>query len=95
MALAAIGGGIGMGREIQMLPSVSEMTTGMSPYNTPAYTMSIPTSGYMGTGNVSLGPVLPAIGGMMALPPRHEAMYDAKRRASPDMGQRETSRNRQ
>jgi hypothetical protein len=88
LALAAIGGGMsmGMGRGGQMLPSVAEMTTGVSPYNTPAYAMSIP----MGGGYSSPGPLLPAIG-MMGVGPRH----DGKRRASPDMGPRETSRRRQ
>jgi len=88
LALAAIGGGTGMGRGMQMLPSVAEMTTGMSPYNTPAYSMSMPMGGHMGYS--SPGPVLPAIG-MMGMPPRH----DAKRRGSPDVGPRETSRRRQ
>lgn len=88
LALAAIGGGMEMGRGMQMLPSVAEMTTGVSPYNSPAYAMSMPTGGH--TGYSSPGPVLPAIG-MMVMPPRH----DVKRRASPDMGPRETSRRRQ
>lgn len=87
LALAAIGGGMamGMGRGAQMLPSVAEMTTGVSPYTTPAYASSMP----MGGGYPSPGPLLPAIG-MMGVGPRQ----DIKRRASPDMG-REASRRRQ
>lgn len=90
-SLAAIGGGMGMGmhglgRGGQLLPSVAEMTTGVSPYNTPAYShaMSMP----MGGGYSSPGPMLPAIG-MIGVRP------DVKRRGSPDMGPRETSRRRQ
>ena len=95
LALAAIGGGmpVGMGRGGQggqMLPSVAEMTTGVSPYSTPAYTMSMPMSMPMGGGYSSPGPLLPAIGllGVGVRP-------DTKRRASPEMVPRETSRRRQ
>ena len=86
-SLAAIGGGgmaMGMGRGGQLLPSVAEMTTGVSPYNTPAYAMSMPMGGVYS----SPGPLLPAIGMMGVGRP------DGKRRASPDMGPRETSRPR-
>ena len=87
LALAAIGGGmaVGMGRGGQMLPSVAEMTTGVSPYSTPAYTMSMSMAG---GGYPSPSPLLPAIGMMGGRP-------DVKRRASPDMGPRESSRRRQ
>ena len=91
LALAAIGGGMAMGigrggQGGQMLPSVAEMTTGVSPYSTPAYTMSMS----MGGGYSSPGPLLPAIGSMGV---GHRP--DIKRRASPEMGPRETSRRRQ
>lgn len=88
LALAAIGGGMamGMGRGMQMLPSVAEMTTGVSPYNTPAYALSMS----MGGGYPSPGPLLPGIG---ILGPRPTG--DGKRRGSPDQGLRETSRRRQ
>lgn len=96
LALAAIGGGMPMGmgrggRGGQMLPSVAEMTTGVSPYSTPAYTMSMPMSMPMGGGGYSSpGPLLPAISSMgVGVRP------DVKRRASPEMGSRETSRRRQ
>ena len=87
--LATIGVGMpmGVGRCGTILPSVAEMTTGVSPYNTPAYAMSMP----MGGGHLTPGPLLPGIGtlGMAPVGP------DGKRRASPEVGQRETSRRRQ
>jgi hypothetical protein len=93
LALAAIGGNggmaMGMGRGGQLLPSVAEMTTGVSPYNTPAYAMSMSMPMAMGGGYSSPGPLLPAIGMMGGARP------EGKRRASPDMGPRETTRRRQ
>lgn len=90
LALAGIPGGLGMtgGRGGQYLPSLMEMTTGVSPYSTPAYAMSMPThsSGYS-SGYPSPGPLLPAIG-MMNRP-------ETKRRGSPEAGSRESTRRRQ
>ncbi|KAF4627486.1 hypothetical protein G7Y89_g10668 [Cudoniella acicularis] len=93
MALAAIGSGMtmGMGRGGPLLPSVAEMTTGVSPYSAPAYShaMSMPMplsgGGYQSPGP---GPMLPGVGSMTPRP-------EGKRRGSPDMGPRETSRRRQ
>ena len=68
-----------------MLPSVAEMTTGVSSYSTPAYAMSMSIGG----GYSSPSPLLPAIG-MMGVGPRQEI----ETRASPEMGPRETSRKR-
>jgi hypothetical protein len=87
LALAQIGGGMamGMGRGGQMLPSVAEMTTGVSPYNAPAYAMSMPMSG---GGYSSPNQMLPGMGMMGPRP-------ESKRRGSPEMGPRETSRRRQ
>ncbi|KUJ08451.1 uncharacterized protein LY89DRAFT_330606 [Mollisia scopiformis] len=97
IALAAIGSGgmgmgmgMGMGRGGQLLPSVAEMTTGVSPYNTPAYAMSMPMSG---GGYSSPGPQLPGIG--MMGPGPGMSRGDGKRRASPDAGPRESTRRRQ
>lgn len=68
-----------------MLPGVAELTTGISPYSTPAqppHVVTMPTA-------VSPGPI-----------PQHMAGYPtaepigSKRRASPDRGQRETSHRR-
>jgi hypothetical protein len=90
--LAQIGGGIamGMGRgggQGQMLPSVAEMTTGVSPYNAPAYAMSMPMTGG-GYSSPSPSQMLPGMGMMGPRP-------ESKRRGSPEMGPRETSRRRQ
>jgi len=77
---------MGMGRGGgQMLPSVAEMTTGVSPYNPPAYAMSMPMSG---GGYSSPSQMLPGVGMMIPRP-------ESKRRGSPEMGPRETSRRRQ
>lgn len=87
-----------------ILPSVAEMTTGMSPYNTPAYSVS-PS---MGGGYASSGPPGPiryldvgrGLGGGMGAATGYErvssgASESGKRRKSPpDMGQRETTRRR-
>jgi hypothetical protein len=86
---------MGPGRGGTILPSVAEMTTGVSPYNTPAYALSMPMP--PGGGYSTRGPLLPAIG-TMGIPP---IKPEVKRLASPDMGyipemsQRETSRRRQ
>lgn len=92
LALAAIGGGMGRGglggHGGQMLPSVAEITTGVSPYSTPAYMMSMPVGG----GHPSPSPLLPALG-MMGV--GGGVRQDFKRRASPEMFARETSRRRQ
>jgi hypothetical protein len=78
---------MGIGRGGQMLPSVAEMTTGVSPYSAPAYAMSMPMSG---GGYSSPHQMFPGPGGGM-IPPRPES----KRRGSPEMGPRETSRRRE
>lgn len=84
LALAAFGTGLPTPRGTHFLPSVAEMTTGVSPYSTPAYSMSSSmTSGY-----ASPGPLLPSLGMYSTRP-------DAKRRSSPDPGPREPTRRRQ
>jgi len=90
LALAGIGGSgmqmpMPIGRGGHFLPSVAEMTTGVSPYSTPAYSMSMSMGG---GGYSSPGPMLPSLG-MYSVRP------DVKRRGSPDMASRETSRRRQ
>ncbi|KAL3427573.1 MYB DNA-binding domain-containing protein [Phlyctema vagabunda] len=89
MALAAIQGGLVMGMSVgrppQQLPSVAEMTTGVNPYNTPAYATSMPMGG--GYGTSSPGPLLPAIGFAGGRP-------DIKRMGSPEMRLRESNRRR-
>ncbi|KFY81551.1 hypothetical protein V500_11304 [Pseudogymnoascus sp. VKM F-4518 (FW-2643)] len=88
-------GGIGMGQGMgmpvtggpPMLPSVAEMTTGMSPYSTPAYSVSASMAG--GQPRSSPGSTLPSIG--YALPPNLPAMPEGKSR-SPDLGHGGTRR---
>ncbi|KFX92451.1 hypothetical protein O988_07274 [Pseudogymnoascus sp. VKM F-3808] len=88
-------GGIGMGQGMgmqmtggpPMLPSVAEMTTGMSPYSTPAYSVSASMAG--GQPRSSPGSTLPSIG--YALPPNLPAMPEGKSR-SPDAGHGGTRR---
>jgi hypothetical protein len=88
--LAGIGNLMGRGGGgPQMLPSVSEMTTGVSPYNTPAYAVTAT----MGGGYSSPKPLLPSLG--YAVPRPMATLPVVKRRASPDLGPRETSRRRQ
>ncbi|TQN65534.1 Myb-related protein A, partial [Colletotrichum shisoi] len=76
-----------------LLPGVAELTTGVSPYSTPAYAMGgMPTASPVPSARASPGPMLPAL----HYPPPHESA-GAKRRASPGtemMGSRETSRRR-
>jgi len=94
IAIAGIGGPMinptGRG---QQLPSVAEMTTGVSPYSTPAYSYN---QG-MPQGYSSPGPMLPPVlsGGPGMLPSPGQGPYEAKRRASPGTDQREASRRRQ
>lgn len=93
IAIAGIGGPMvnptGRG---QQLPSVAEMTTGVSPYNTPAYSLNMGIS----QGYSSPGPMLPPVlsGGPGVMP--GSGSYEVKRRASPpDIDQRESTRRRQ
>ncbi|KAK1774334.1 hypothetical protein QBC45DRAFT_43591 [Copromyces sp. CBS 386.78] len=76
-----------------MLPSVAELTTGVSPYSTPAYSTGGMTSMVSPTHSdtASPGPTHP---GYSAYPPL-EPLGTVKRRASPEAGGiRETSRRR-
>ncbi|KAK0704978.1 hypothetical protein B0H67DRAFT_366843 [Lasiosphaeris hirsuta] len=72
-----------------LLPSVAELTTGVSPYSTPAYSVGVPSASPVHSATASPGPLLPALSGYPSLEPS-----GAKRRASPEMGLRETSRRR-
>lgn len=84
--------GLPPGRGAGMLPGVAELTTGVSPYSTPAYAMGgMPTASPVPSARASPGPLLPAL----HYPPPHEPA-GSKRRASPgtEMGSRETSRRR-
>jgi hypothetical protein len=104
-----------------MLPGVAELTTGISPYSTPAYSLSVPSASPVPSGTASPGP---GHGGGHTLPPLSSAAYRhasplphsqhyqahyqlqhyesapsggstaGKRRASPEVMARETSRRR-
>ncbi|TDZ66008.1 Myb-related protein A [Colletotrichum trifolii] len=83
--------GLPPGRGAGMLPGVAELTTGVSPYSTPAYAMGgMPTASPVPSARASPGPMLPALHYPPPEPP------GSKRRASPgtEMGSRETSRRR-
>lgn len=89
----ARGGGGGM------LPGLHELTTGVSPYSTPAYAMGpggiqaaspVPSQ----TASPGPGPMLPALGNYPSLPPPLEASGSKRRASPPDVGSRETSRRR-
>ncbi|KAI9730926.1 MAG: hypothetical protein M1818_008000 [Claussenomyces sp. TS43310] len=93
----AVGGGsagqMGPGRGTQMLPSVAELTTGVSPYSMPAYAVS----GTMSGGYATPGPVLPAIGlatGGGGQPRPVVGAHEGRSRVSPQMPSRETTRGR-
>lgn len=83
-ALAAIGGPMSVGRGAGVLPGVAEMTTGVSPYSSPAYAASSAVTSHGSPGGMYPG---------MVLGPRPESA--GKRRGSPDMSQRESTRRRQ
>lgn len=98
LSLASIGGpGGGVERVAaptgQMLPGVAELTTGISPYNMPAY-----VSAKMGGPYPCPGPMLPALGYGIGETTQYRQMMggsEGKRRASPEIGPKETTRRRQ
>ncbi|CAD6505641.1 BgTH12-01131 [Blumeria graminis f. sp. triticale] len=71
-----------------LLPSVAEMTTGISPYNTPAYATS-------GTSFKTMGHILPAIGILQSpyVQFHHPQWTDLKHRQSPENNSQETRRS--
>ena len=71
-----------------LLPGVAELTTGVSPYSTPAYSMGVPSASPVPSATASPGPLLPTLSYPM------EAAGAAKRRASPEISSRETTRRR-
>ncbi|KAK7980619.1 hypothetical protein PG989_013076 [Apiospora arundinis] len=71
-----------------MLPGLAELTTGVSPYSTPAYSIGIPSVSPAQSATASPGPFIPA----MAYPPLEPA--GSKRRRSPDFTQGEANRRR-
>ncbi|KAI1354313.1 hypothetical protein F5Y01DRAFT_12835 [Xylaria sp. FL0043] len=72
-----------------MLPSVAELTTGVSPYSTPAYSVGVPSASPVHSGTASPGPYMPPLG----YPPL-DPSASSKRRRSPEGIHYETSRRR-
>ncbi|QBZ60309.1 hypothetical protein PoMZ_07249 [Pyricularia oryzae] len=77
------------GRGGGMLPGVSELTTGVSPYSTPAYSMGMPGTSPVHSQTASPGPFLSTPSSYQLMDPS-----GVKRRASPGYGP-EASRRRQ
>ncbi|GAP83840.2 putative MYB DNA-binding domain-containing protein [Rosellinia necatrix] len=73
-----------------MLPSVAELTTGVSPYSTPAYSVGVPSASPVHSTTASPVPYMPPLG----YPPLEPALGASKRRRSPDGPPYETSRRR-
>ncbi|KAI0205503.1 hypothetical protein F4808DRAFT_236252 [Astrocystis sublimbata] len=73
-----------------MLPSVAELTTGVSPYSTPAYSMGMPSASPIHSATASPGPYMPPLG----YPHLDPASGGSKRRRSPDGPPYETNRRR-
>lgn len=87
--------GPGQGRG-GVLPSVAELTTGVSPYSTPAYSVGAPSASPIHSATASPVPLLPPLGYSSSSSYGYthlESSSGSKRRASPDVS-RETSRRR-
>ncbi|KAI1175740.1 hypothetical protein F4777DRAFT_302263 [Nemania sp. FL0916] len=72
------------------LPSVVELTSGVSPYNTPAYSVGVPSASPVPSSTASPGPYMPPLG----YPPLDGAPGSSKRRRSPEVPHYETTRRR-
>lgn len=55
-----------------MLPSVAELTTGVSPYSTPAYSMGAPSASPIHSATASPGPYLPSLSSYPPPPTQHQ-----------------------
>ncbi|KAI0406296.1 hypothetical protein F4802DRAFT_109602 [Xylaria palmicola] len=73
-----------------MLPSVAELTTGISPYSTPAYSVGVASASPAHSATASPGPYMPPLG----YPPIEPASASSKRRRSPEMPSYDTTRRR-
>ncbi|KAI0011717.1 hypothetical protein F4779DRAFT_615333 [Xylariaceae sp. FL0662B] len=71
-----------------LLPGVAELTTGVSPYSTPAYSVGVPSASPVHSATGSPAPFMPTMG----YPPLEPA--SSKRRRSPETRSPETSRRR-
>lgn len=72
-----------------MLPTFAELTTGVSPYSTPAYSAGLPSASPVPSSTASPGPYMP-----LSYPPLDSAAGTSKRRRSPEGPPYETSRRR-
>ncbi|KAI1117535.1 hypothetical protein F5Y14DRAFT_352895 [Nemania sp. NC0429] len=63
-----------------MLPTFAELTTGVSPYSTPAYSAGLPSASPVPSSTASPGPYMPPLG----YPPLDSAAASSKRRRSPE-----------
>ncbi|KAH6656741.1 myb-like DNA-binding domain-containing protein [Truncatella angustata] len=71
-----------------MLPGLAELTTGVSPYSTPAYSIGVPTLSPAQSSTASPGPFMPAMT-YSSLDPA-----GSKRRRSPSLGPHDSNRRR-
>lgn len=87
-----------------MLPSVAELTTGVSPYSTPAYSIGVPSASPVHSATASPGPYLPSLSSypppMQQSQSQQQESYGGggkRRGASPEYqgSSRESSRRRQ
>ncbi|KAI1167191.1 hypothetical protein F5B18DRAFT_477507 [Nemania serpens] len=72
-----------------MLPTFAELTTGVSPYSTPAYSAGLPSASPVPSSTASPGPYMP-----LGYPPLESAAGGSKRRRSPEAPPYETGRRR-
>jgi len=79
-----------------MLPSVAELTTGVSPYSTPAYSVGVPSASPVHSATASPGPYMPPLGypPLEPGPSSGPGAGGSKRRRSPETLHYETSRRK-
>ncbi|KAI1431754.1 hypothetical protein GGR50DRAFT_43091 [Xylaria sp. CBS 124048] len=75
-----------------MLPSVAELTTGVSPYSTPAYSVGMPSASPIHSNTASPGPYMPPLGYAGLEPSSGSSL--SKRRRSQELLPHEASRRR-
>ncbi|KAI1266243.1 hypothetical protein F5Y18DRAFT_24699 [Xylariaceae sp. FL1019] len=73
-----------------MLPGVAELTTGVSPYSTPAFSTGVPSASPVHSARTSPGPYMPPL----AYPSLEPAPGGSKRRRSPESYPYEPNRRR-
>jgi hypothetical protein len=85
---SGLGPGPGGGPRGGMLPGVAELTTGISPYSTPAYSIGggPSTTSPVNSATASPGPLLPALSPYPPMEPGAGVVGPKRRAASPDVG---------